>query len=83
MPSRREFIVEPLRNYFLAGDRVEYRSPYFRANRDLNGVRGTVVEPAPMSLFTGVRILWDTGEERVVSCLEARKLTLLESLSEV
>jgi hypothetical protein len=71
------------RPYYKAGDRVEYREMYANHTDILCGARGTVLEGAPMGLMTGVSIRWDNGDEQVMSCLQARKLSLLERLAEI
>lgn len=68
---------------FKAGDRVEFRPAYASSHTEKKGQRGTVVTDAPMSVVTGVLVRWDTGEERVSPCFEARKLTVLEKLAEI
>ena len=68
--------------YYEVGDRVEYRAMYGTSS-PLHGTRGTVLEGAPMSLMTGVRVQWDDGTEQVMNCFQARKLTLLEVMAEL
>ena len=70
-------------NYYEVGDRVEYREMYANHTDILCGARGTVLEGAPMSLMAGVVIRWDNGDKQVMSCLQARKLSLLEILAEI
>lgn len=72
-----------LRDGFKKGERVEFRPSYGSMHREKKGQRGTVVSDAPMSLVTGVVVLWDTGEERCVPCLEAVHLNVLEKMSEI
>lgn len=68
---------------FKVGDRVEFRPGYASARSDKKGMRGTVVDDAPMSVVTGVLVRWDIGGLRVCTCFEARKLTVLEKLAEI
>jgi hypothetical protein len=69
--------------FFHEGERVEYREPYADLLSRLSGQRGTVVVDAPLSLVTGVTILWDKGEMLTVSCLSVRKLGVLDLMAEI
>ena len=80
-PKPLEFPTPP--THYFKGDRVEYRVSYASAPSKPKALRGTVVEDAPLSLQTGVKVLWDDGDERVVPCFEAKRLDLLDRMAEL